>query len=74
VVSTVGDGGGSVSILVRNGRPAGAPMDLPGSGAGLVGLAERVRLLGGTIHSGPTPDGGWELRAAVPIPVTEEPR
>jgi signal transduction histidine kinase len=65
---------GAASIVVRNDRPATAPMDLPGSGAGLVGLAERVRLVGGTIDSGPTPDGGWELRAEVPVPMAEETR
>ena len=69
VVATTGD---DVSVLIRNERPTTAPMDLPGSGAGLVGLAERVRLVGGTIHSGPTADGGWELRAGIPIPAAEE--
>jgi signal transduction histidine kinase len=64
--------GGDISVLIRNDRPATPPMDLPGSGAGLVGLAERVRLVGGTIHSGPTVDGGWELRADIPMPVAEE--
>jgi hypothetical protein len=43
-----------------------------GSGAGLVGLAERLRLVGGTIYSGPTPAGGWELRAIIPRPAAEE--
>jgi len=41
-------------------------LDLPGSGAGLVGLAERIRLVGGTLRSGPAAGGGWELRAVVP--------
>jgi hypothetical protein len=39
---------------------------VPGSGAGLVGLAERTRLLGGTLTSGAEPDGGWAVRAWVP--------
>ena len=43
----------SVTVTVHN-DVAGAPMDLPGSGAGLVGLAERLRLVGGTLRSGPT--------------------
>jgi signal transduction histidine kinase len=59
------NGDGSLLVSVRNGPPAHPPMDLPGSGAGLVGLAERIRLVGGTIRSGPC-EGGWELRAVIP--------
>ncbi|MEV4510169.1 histidine kinase [Dactylosporangium sp. NPDC049525] len=58
-------GDGAVRVTVANPAGAGAGLDLPGSGAGLVGLAERVRLAGGTLHSGPV-DGGWRLAAAVP--------
>jgi signal transduction histidine kinase len=54
---------GDVTVIVRNGL--GTPLELPGSGAGLVGLAERLRLVGGSLHSGPGGDG-WELRAVVP--------
>jgi signal transduction histidine kinase len=56
---------GAVTVTIRNEPPAEAPTDLPGSGSGLVGLAERVRLVGGTLHSGPA-GGGWELRAHLP--------
>ncbi|TWF76769.1 signal transduction histidine kinase [Pseudonocardia hierapolitana] len=38
----------------------------PGAGLGLAGLAERVRLLGGTFTAGPTPDGGFRVTAALP--------
>lgn len=38
-----------------------------GSGLGLVGLAERVELLGGTLRNGPTADGHYELCATLPI-------
>ncbi|MGH3879671.1 MAG: sensor histidine kinase [Actinophytocola sp.] len=55
----------SVTVAVVNDAGAAA-LDLPGSGAGLVGLAERVRLVGGSLRSGPTAAGGWELRATVP--------
>lgn len=34
-----------------------------GTGNGLTGLRERVGTCGGTIEAGPTPDGGWRLRA-----------
>ncbi|PZS26052.1 MAG: two-component sensor histidine kinase [Pseudonocardiales bacterium] len=62
---------GTVTVTVHNEPTASAPMDLPGSGSGLVGLAERLRLVDGSIHSGFTADGGWQLRAVVPPP---EPR
>jgi signal transduction histidine kinase len=56
---------GAVTVTVHNVRRGEEPADLPGSGSGLVGLAERIRLVGGTIHSGPF-DGGWRLSAVVP--------
>lgn len=42
----------------------------PGVGVGLVGLAERVDLLGGTLQAGPRPEGGWEVLATLPIAET----
>lgn len=62
---TVEREGRGVVVSIHNGvgrRPA----DLPGSGSGLIGLAERVQLLGGTLDSGPEPGGGWRLRAELP--------
>lgn len=35
-------------------------------GRGLIGMGERVRLLGGTLTSGPTQDGGFRLHAELP--------
>ena len=37
-----------------------------GSGRGLTGLAERAAAIGGSIHSGPVPAGGWRLAAELP--------
>jgi signal transduction histidine kinase len=62
-------GGGGVVITVHNAVGNGPTMDLPGSGSGLIGLAERIRLVGGTLQSGPVGPGGrdgWRLRAVVP--------
>jgi signal transduction histidine kinase len=59
----------AVSVTVRNAATLSAPTNLPGSGSGLIGLAERVRLVGGTLHSGPLAredGGGWQLRAVIP--------
>ncbi len=44
----------------RTAAPTGA------AGYGLVGMAERVGLLGGTFAAGPDPDGGWTVRAVLP--------
>ena len=38
-----------------------------GAGHGLIGMTERVRLYGGDLHAGPRPDGGFEVRARIPI-------
>ena len=38
----------------------------PGGGYGLVGLAERVRTLGGRLSAGPRLDGGFEVEAVLP--------
>lgn len=42
-------------------RPGTAP------GSGLRGMSERVALLGGTFDAGPHADGGWQLRATLPL-------
>ncbi len=36
------------------------------AGFGLVGMTERVTLLGGTLTAGPKPDRGWSVRAVLP--------
>ncbi|MQM24563.1 sensor histidine kinase [Glycomyces albidus] len=38
---------------------------VPGAGAGLVGMTERVRLLGGKVHAGPEGEH-WTVRAEIP--------
>ena len=45
---------------------AGTPDGLGGGGHGLAGMRERVRLFGGTLEAGPSPTGGFRVRAVLP--------
>jgi signal transduction histidine kinase len=61
-----------LEVAVRNARPADGPhpgLALASGGHGLVGLRERVTLLGGTFRAGPRLDGGFEVRASIPCEV-----
>ena len=56
-----------VTVLVTDSGPRGGKMPLPCSGHGLAGMRERVALLGGTLTAGPDDNGGWRLRARLPL-------
>ena len=43
-----------------------AGVEHPASGYGLVGLAERVKLVGGRLESGPRAEGGFRVHAVLP--------
>lgn len=57
---------GRLAIVVRNGVPTGTDAG-PRGGLGLVGMAERARLVGAELAHGPTPTGGWEVRLTLPV-------
>lgn len=63
-----GRAGDGLAVEVANQVPVAAASLLPGAGLGLVGLAERVSLVGGRLDAGPTPDGGWRVAAHLPWP------
>lgn len=52
---TVGDDGDASSFDPRS-----------ASGFGLIGMAERAKLLGGTLEAGPDARGGWTVQAVLP--------
>ncbi|MGW6685228.1 sensor histidine kinase [Streptomyces sp. NPDC054961] len=58
-----------VLVLVVNGpaRDAVVALETSGTGHGLVGMRERVRLTGGTLDTGPMPDGGFRVAARLPL-------
>ncbi|MEU3830252.1 histidine kinase [Streptomyces sp. SID161] len=58
--------GGSVHVKVTNTAPTQPPLTLPGAHHGLIGLRQRAELLGGTMSSGPTADGGYEVCVVLP--------
>lgn len=61
--------GDGLRVEVANPMPlAGMRPRIPGAGAGLIGLRERVALVGGRLEHGRTPDGGFRLRASLPLP------
>ncbi|GHF54491.1 two-component sensor histidine kinase [Streptomyces mashuensis] len=63
-------------VLVVNAAPPaapGPPLETTGTGHGLVGMRERVRLVGGTLDTGPLL-GGFRVAARLPLtPLEKEP-
>ncbi|HSA49374.1 MAG TPA: histidine kinase [Yinghuangia sp.] len=51
-------------VVTDDGRGADAPGD--GMGHGLVGMRERVAMLGGRLETGPADEGGWRVHAVLP--------
>ncbi len=43
------------------------PGPAPEPGFGLLGMAERAHLLGGSLSAGPGPEGGWVVEAVLPV-------
>ena len=60
----------AITLEILNQPTATMPEATLGSGLGLVGMRERVALLGGTVSAGPVADGpfsgGWRVQAIIP--------
>ncbi|MGZ9928561.1 sensor histidine kinase [Streptomyces sp. NC-S4] len=56
----------ALCLRVVNGPAALPAAPSPGAGHGVIGMRERVALLGGELAVGPTPEGGYEVNAALP--------
>lgn len=58
--------GGGIEVAVRDDGRGTRRRIMPGGasgGYGIVGLTERVTTVGGHLHAGPRPEGGWEVVA-----------
>ncbi|PWJ05491.1 two-component sensor histidine kinase [Streptomyces sp. NWU49] len=67
---SVSEDGERLTVLVVNGpppEPPAAPLEEGGTGHGLIGMRERVRLADGTLDAGPLPDGGFRVAARIPL-------
>jgi len=57
--------------VTDDGRPGPAAASV-GSGRGLIGIRERVRLYAGTVEAGQTDAGGWRLHVVIPQQVEQK--
>jgi signal transduction histidine kinase len=56
----------AVTVVVDDDAPQGAAHRYRHAGYGLIGMRERLEVLGGTLTAGPRPGSGWSVRATVP--------
>ncbi|TNY35897.1 sensor histidine kinase [Thermomonospora catenispora] len=55
----------ALAVTVTDDGPRTAPAE-PGGGHGLVGMRERVAMLGGALSAGPVEPAGWRVAATLP--------
>ena len=58
--------GAAIRLRVSDDGETG-PGSTPEPGFGLLGMAERAQLLGGSLSAGPGPEGGWVVEAVLPV-------
>jgi signal transduction histidine kinase len=54
-------------LTIEVSNDSSAPVGGPGTGNGLLGMRERARLYGGTLHAGPRPGGGFAVLLTLPV-------
>ena len=57
--------GDALQVRIRDNGPGPPPASAP-SGHGLVGMRERAAAVGGELHAGPAPGGGFLIEATLP--------
>ncbi|MFD5735976.1 sensor histidine kinase [Streptomyces sioyaensis] len=58
---------GGIGLRIVNGRPSRLAKPSPGAGHGVLGMRERVQMLGGEMTADHTEDGGFEVAAFIPV-------
>jgi len=58
---------GGLGVRIVNGAPSRLAKPSPGAGHGVLGMRERVQMLGGEMTAEPTEDGGFEVAAFIPV-------
>ncbi|MFD7496237.1 sensor histidine kinase [Streptomyces sp. NPDC059832] len=56
-----------LTITVEDDGSAGPRRSHPGAGHGLIGMRERAATIGGRLHAGPRPEGGFTVTAELPL-------
>ncbi|AJC57428.1 putative two-component system sensor kinase [Streptomyces sp. 769] len=58
---------GGIGLRIVNGPPSRLAKPSPGAGHGLLGMRERVQMLGGEMTADRTEEGGFEVAAFLPV-------
>ncbi|MEU7136709.1 histidine kinase [Streptomyces sp. NPDC046261] len=62
---------GGLGLRIVNGRPDRLAKPSPGAGHGVLGMRERVTMLGGEMTAQATDEGGYEVAAFIPVATGE---
>ncbi|WP_372341308.1 hypothetical protein [Streptomyces sp. CC224E] len=62
-----------LTITITNDTTDRAPATAPG-GFGLIGMRERAHSVGGDLHTGTRPEGGFEVATSLPLNPTASQR